>query len=310
MLPSGNRLVFLADGRSLVHLIARQLEHSCRVNVWDLNTGERLRAERFQFDGEFKDFEVQPNGSLSAIAGGKQVIVWNVALGSRVEPVLSHDALVTYCRVSGDGATLLTGSQDGMARVWSLGTGKVVAASQAQFRQNLCVALSPDRERFATGSLDGTSRIWATTNGAPLTPPLSQGAPVTGCFFSPNSRWLVTASGDVGRGDNPVRIIRGWDAVTGEPLFVLPLSRLPRRVPTVSADVPAQLQFVCFSRDSRRLHIVLRDGSFASLALEPDARGSPELLRDVITRSGTRPDGTGGLSAVDPEGLMRVFRRD
>ena len=107
--------------------------------------------------------------------------------------------------------------------------------------------------------------------------------------------------------------VRGWDASTGEPLFVLPLSVLQRPERNASSSdlsEPLQLQFSFFSMDSRRLHLVLRGGRVASLSLDPDARTSAELLREIVLRSGTQPDGAGGLSTVEPDRLVRVFRRE
>jgi hypothetical protein len=70
------------------------------------------------------------------------------------------------------------------------------------------------------------------------------------------------------------------------------------------------IEFSGFSRDSGLLHFMLRGGMVETLSLEPDARAAPELLREVVIRSGVQPDGTGGLSIVDPDRLTRVFRRE
>jgi WD40 repeat protein len=194
-----------------------------------------------------------------------------------------------------------------------LQTGNIVVASQKQPQEIRCVTFSGDGTKFATGCVDGTSRIWSTKDSMPITAPLAQGAPVTGCSFSPNSRWLLTTNGDAGSDLHSEPIVRGWDASTGEPLFALPLRSSPRRelnAPGTLSSAPLELQLACFSKDGHRLHIVLRDGSFTTLSLEADARTSPELLREIVTRSGTRPDGAGGLSTINPENLIRVFRRE
>jgi serine/threonine protein kinase/WD40 repeat protein len=308
---SGDRLAFLTDDRSLIHVVARMRERSCRISIWDINTNERLRSERFDLDGEFSDCDVQ--NSLCAVGGGKQVIAYDPTTGRRIGPILSHPSRVAFCRISPDGKRVLTGCHDGVARIWSLSSGNVMAATQRQSQEIICGAFSADITRFATGCADGTSRIWSTRDAAPLTGSLNHGVAVTGCCFSPNSRWLLTTSGDAGSGFESPANICGWDGSTGEPLFVLPLNRLtcpamessPTRPPRDSA-----LRLVSFSTDSRDLHVGRRDGLFTTLTLEPDARPAAEILRDIILRSGTRPDGAGGLATAASEDLLRVFRRD
>ena len=309
----GPRLAFSTDGRWLFHLATRRPEHSGRINVWDTDSGARLQSERFDLDGVVGDFDLQSKGSLCAVAGGKQVIVWDAANGRRLGPILSHPKIVTSCRISADGARLVTGCSDGLARVWDLQAGKIVAKSQKEQLAIRCVAFSNDGAQFAAGCDDGTTRIWSTEKSVPLTDLLLQGGPVTGCFFSPDSRWLVTTSGDAASGYRTDPMLRGWDASTGEPVFVLPFPHLRRDRPAQSGGLtsaPSELQVAFFGEGSRRLHAVLREGSFATLSLEPDARISPELLREIVIRSGNRPDGAGGLSAVEPESLVRFFRRE
>jgi eukaryotic-like serine/threonine-protein kinase len=305
------RLAFSTDGRLLINLTARRGERSCRINVWDALSGARLQSERFDMDGDFGDFDLQSQGSLCAVAGGKQVIIWDATTGRRVDPILSHESRVMSCRLSDDGGRVLTGCSDGVARVWSLPMGKVVAASQNQSDAILSVAFSVDCARFATGCADGTARIWSTANAGALTAPLPQGAPATGCSFSPNSRWLLTTTGDA---RSPLRsplIVRAWDASTGEPLFGLPLSLLQASQPGISRPnplEPVRLQCSFFSADSRRLHLVLGDGLVATLSLEPDARTPSELLREVMLRSGTELDRAGGASTLESDRLVRIYR--
>jgi WD40 repeat protein len=302
--------VLSTDGRLLINLVKQRQERFCRITVWDVDSGQRLRSERLDLDGDFSDFDLQVNGSLCAIAAGKQVVAWDVAAGRRVGAILPHDYAVASCRLSADGTQVLTGCLDGVARIWDLQTSKILAASQKQALAIRCVAFSGDGTQFATGCEDGTGRIWSTANATALTAPLAHGAPVTRCFFSPNSRWLATTSGDA-RSVRSEPIVRAWDASTGEPMFDLPLNLLEG--PNSSKPDPGRplrLQLSVFSRDSRRLHLVLSDGLFATLSLNPDARTSGELLREVVLRSGTRPDGAGGLSTVESDGLVRAFRRE
>src|SRR5439155_1637503 len=93
---------------------------------------------------------------------------------------------------------------------------------------------------------DRTARLWDATTGEPVAPPLEHGDELTHASFSPDGRWVVTASKD--------RTARLWDAATGEPLAP------PLRHPATVAQV-------AFSPDGRRL---LGSGFF-----DPDERRHP-----------------------------------
>jgi WD40 repeat protein/serine/threonine protein kinase len=303
--PSDVRLAFTGDNRLLIQVMNRWRERFCEFSVWDVKNGERLRYQRLESDGSLSDFDLQVDGSICATAAGKRLIAWDAATGQQAGPIMLHDKLVTSCRLSPDGTRLISGSGDGKARVWNVATGKIVSSTIEHPLSIASVAYCSDGLRFATGCSDETARLWSVSNAAPLTPPLAHGAAVTACRFSPNSRWLLTTSGDALSSIPCESILRVWDATTGEPLFGLSLNFMERK----PADRFA-IEFSGFSRDSGLLHFMLRGGMVETLSLEPDARAAPELLREVVIRSGVQPDGTGGLSIVDPDRLTRVFRRE
>jgi serine/threonine protein kinase/WD40 repeat protein len=312
LLPSDVRLAFTDDNRLLIHVMNRWQERFCEISAWDVKSGERLRYQRLESDRRLGDFDLQVDGSLCAIGAGNRLIAWDAATGQQAGPIMLHDNNVTSCRLSHDGTRLISGCNDGIARVWNLSTGKVVAATIKHPQPVATVAYCPDGLRFATGCNDKTARIWSMSSAAALTPPLAQGAEVTGCRFSPNSRWLLTTSGDALSSLPCDSIVRVWDTTAGEPLFGLPLNFLERHPAGGFRDDqrPSQIEFSSFSPDSRQLHVMIHGGLLETLSLEPDARTAPELLREIVIRSGLQLDGAGGLSIVDSERLARFFRRE
>jgi serine/threonine protein kinase/WD40 repeat protein len=310
--PSDVRLAFTGDDRLLIYVMNRWKERFCEISAWDVKTGERVQYQRFESDAGLGDFDLQVGGSNCAVAVGRRLIAWDAATGQHAGPIMLHDGDVTSSRLSPDGTQVISGCNDGVARVWNVRTGKVVAATVKHPKPVLSIAYCADGLRFATGCYDGTARIWSMSNAAALIPPLAQGAEVTGCKFSSNSRWLLTTSGDALSSIPSESILRVWDATTGEPLFGLPLSFLDRQ-PTArfrsDPHRPSQLELICLSSDNRLLHFMIHGGLVDTLSLEPDARGAHDLLREIVIRSGVQPDGTGGLSIVDPDRLTRVFRR-
>jgi WD40 repeat protein len=305
------RLAFTADNRLLIHVMNRWKERFCEISAWDVKSRERLRYQRLESDGQLLDFDLQVEGSICALAIGNRLMAWDAATGQQVGQIMLHDNIVTSCRLSHDGTQVITGCSDGIARVWNVSSGKAIAATVKHPKPIVRVDYALDGSRFATGCDDGTARIWSASNAAAITPLLSHGAAVTRCTFSPNSRWLLTTSGDLLR-DSRESIVRIWDATTGEPVFGLPLNVLERQAAGEVQDAqrPSQIEFSGFSSDSRLLHFAIHGGLVETLSLEPDARTAPELLREIVIRSGVQPDGAGGLSNVDSERLSQFFHNE
>src|SRR5262249_40850782 len=71
-----------------------------------------------------------------------------------------HTDLVYSVAVSPDGAHIVTGSEDGTARVWDAKTFAELAVLKGHTGSVMSVAVSPDGARIVTGSDDRTARVW------------------------------------------------------------------------------------------------------------------------------------------------------
>jgi hypothetical protein len=131
----------------------------------------------------------------------------SLALAAPDEGALRHPAAVNDARLSPDGAFLLTGSRDRLARLWEIGTRKVLITFRGHQGAVTGVAFSPDGRAIATASADRTARIWDATTGQPLAVLSGHAGAVTAVAFSPDGRQLVTGGAD--------RAVRVWDVATG-----------------------------------------------------------------------------------------------
>jgi WD40 repeat protein/serine/threonine protein kinase len=167
-----------------------------------------------------------------------------------LELCLPHPDRVLAVAVSPDGKEILTGCQDGMARLWDAGTGRalrqplrlggavhavafsrdgrlVVTAGgptvQAWDRAGnpvgtpiahegnvLAIAFDPEGRWLATGCEGGTARVWDFASGKPVGPPLRHQGPVYAVAFHPDGQVIATGSAD--------QTARLWKATTGEAL--------------------------------------------------------------------------------------------
>ncbi|KFF58261.1 hypothetical protein JF66_19840, partial [Cryobacterium sp. MLB-32] len=236
--------------------------------------------------------------------------------------VVQHAGAVRSVAFSPNGARLITGSDDGSARIWHAGTGELLLSFEHE--AHICsVAINPDGARLATAGSDCTAHVWNTTTGAHLWG-FYHSKPVNAVAWAADGVRLATASTD-----GTARI---WDTTTGtllvtmnhsSPVLAVAWTADGARLATGSADRTARIwnarsgaevgsllharavSAVAFSRDGSGLLTGCAD---ASAHIWLTATGG-ELLRATVdgwlnemTCVGFSPDGArlalGSLGAV------------
>jgi WD40 repeat protein len=166
--------------------------------------------------------------------------------GVREVGCLTHEDRVTDIAFTPDGKYLATASDDHTARLWETGSGEEAGRISLQGRVT-AVAFSPGGEYLATASSDHTARVWKkrgdqASQGAAQTDWLRSGATmsmmttimamrttmvmeeicrmnhdaeVTALAFSPDGRYLATASGKAGGKADGDYTAQVWDAASG-----------------------------------------------------------------------------------------------
>jgi WD40 repeat protein len=273
--------------------------------IWNGETGERIRIEPFGAGAMSNTIDFGEQRDLCVIAKEKQYVVWNPFTGTRIGPSVSQESRIQSARMSPDGHYVATISFDLVARIWDVGSGKLVASTPS-LPTARAIAFSPDTTRFATGGSDGTVRVWRTVDASPFSDPGACQQCIDQIRFSPSGHWLIASSTDQWDRARPTALF-GWDSFTGECVFTRRVTRLARRSvinPDALVSAPSVIAGVFFSAELDQLHFVTRGGLLASYELWPDSRSKQELLNEVSLRSGTQPDLKGGLLVLEPEQLI------
>jgi WD40 repeat protein/tetratricopeptide (TPR) repeat protein len=131
--------------------------------------------------------------------------------------------------ISPDGKTVLTGSKDKTARLWSAATGKELTPPLRHQGPVLAVAFSPDGKAVLTGSglygfgktkSWGEARLWSVATGKELTPPMRHQGLLKAVAFSPDGNAVLTGSEGYINNDRskPWGEARLWSLATGKEL--------------------------------------------------------------------------------------------
>ena len=150
---------------------------------------------------------------------------------------------LTCATCSPDGETILTGSEDGRARLWDFKTGALIRTLEGHTRRINAVAFNADGETILTGSEDGYAQLWNSKTGDLIRTFASEAAePILSVAFSPDRETIVT-----GPRHGALRL---WNIQTGE---IVKTIKQDRAIPSLAFSPDGETIFTGSSDGYARL---------------------------------------------------------
>lgn len=278
---------FSPDG---LHLVTASQDHTARV--WDAQTGELLCALRHS--GPLVHASFSDDGRRVVTLDARTARVWDLADTALAGPLLRVPRPHGLA-FSSDGRQLLTADAERNVRVRDIATGgelPLAAVPPGSARPTLAYTQRPARLPHPDGRrelvIDDGAVLREIGTQRPLGPPLRHREEIVTAAFSPNGRYVATASTD--------RTARVWAVETGDPL-------------TPPLRNPATVYQAVFSPDSRQLGILSGASSAEVWRLSPDPRPLADLEALAHLLSGRRLSPSGALEDLDRTTLIELRRR-
>jgi WD40 repeat protein/serine/threonine protein kinase len=298
------------------------------VTLWDVATKQELtsltsRKESLNYGMILHGLAFSPDGKHLAVTDGRAVRLWDLSRGEEVGFIRGHGDSVRNLAFSPDGTRLVTVSNDGVLKLWSI----PIVEATTTLKGQISSALSPDGKTLATADNDGKMKLWDFATGQDMGK-FDDEQDKSGLFFfspkfSPDGKtiavkrtskygWMGETGLMVSREGNPLEI---WDVASRKKLGLLDKTIVTfafspdgRMLVTTNQNKTVQLWDVA----TQKMLSSLGTGYF--VAFSPDGRtvavGTPHSIKlvDITTGQELVPElGNPSLHSVatfSPDGKM------
>jgi WD40 repeat protein len=167
--------------------------------LWSPITRKALEFKIPELTREPHLYSFSPDGHwllLAQISGGgsPNPIVVELSANKFVDVLSGTQGTVLSMRFSRDGKKLVTASEDGKVRIWSVPDWKLLQTLSGHQGPVRWAEFSPDGQQVVSGGEDQTVRIWSTDDGKLIQTLSESQAPVDTVSFSPDGKYVAAST--------------------------------------------------------------------------------------------------------------------
>ena len=191
-------------------LVAAGIEGGEGFNLWDLESGEKVRTFQGHSARGYIGFSADGRRILSSSFDDFTARLWDVETGGQLcqFQVGKNPQSITF---SADGQFAVGGDTDKNTRIWDAETGQTVAILETSDTDTtLRTTFSPDGRQVLTASSIGALRLWDVSTRKEIRRFNGHERPVIDVAFTADGRHVVSASID--------RSLRLWETASGREL--------------------------------------------------------------------------------------------
>jgi WD40 repeat protein/serine/threonine protein kinase len=234
-------VAFSPDGRLVASSRNDGTAGTGGIEIWEADTGKRLRTIRSPSREPAMDFAFHPDGQrLAAAQLFEGVVMWDVKTGREAGRVEGHFGPVHHVAYSANGRVLASAGDDGQIWIWDAATNQKLRVLEGYVGSAGGLALDPTGASLAAASGTPTVLLWDLKSHATDATLEGHEGEVVFATYSPDGRVLASGGRD--------KVVRLWDVA----------ARALRRTLRGHRDM---VFAVAFSPDGSRLASASHDGT-------------------------------------------------
>lgn len=171
--------------------------HHGAVTVWDVKT-EKSVLGPFETGHEHVLAVICSPDTTKIATGGfneHAIKIWGTRTGELLSTI-KHDSHVSSLAWTSNGKKLISGSQNGLIRIFHTATWQQIAILEGHQDVVLTISLCSNDRLLSSASWDTTARLWNLETNLPVGPPLQHKEFVECVAFSADGKLLATGSAD------------------------------------------------------------------------------------------------------------------
>lgn len=198
-----NSVAFSRDGK----LVFAGCYNGC-TKLWDAKGTE---VKVFKQNEKITCAAFSPTSDIIA-TGSDERIVKLFDFTGKLLKTIDVGSQVNSVAFNKDGNSIVTGNYNGLTQIWDVSTGQPIETLGRPGDEIISVATSKDGKYISSGSNNGSVILWnnSTSESINLT---GHSTKVMSVNFSPDSKWLITASMD--------GTMKVWDCINAKELLTL-----------------------------------------------------------------------------------------